>query len=457
MKPTATLLLAFLSISVFGKETTSVLEKPKVDERVELLSIVFRLAGNEEYCSENFKLYTDKIQAHYNAYKDHELIQFIKKIKQESDLGYDAVMSMAIHLDNGLNPLVEFTDEVPNNRWGKENAQKFVNLLKKFYKDTDSKTFFKNNQNLYNEVSKRFLAVYEQLDLTWYKSFYGKEPNEKFIIVNALGNGNGNYGTTINFSNGKREVYAIMGTWKTDSVGMAEFPTNKCFPILLHEFNHSFVNYLVDNNPEPFQENGEIIYNTVASKMKKQSYDSWQIMLNEALVRAAVIKYMKDHKFSEQEVLDEINYQLNRGFWWIKDLVTELENFDLQRNIYPTLESYLPNIIKAYEIYAKRPAVISINEFSNGDQNVEATMNQVTINFDRPLLGKGYSINLGKDGNKDAFPDFKNLTYSDDKKSVIIEWNLESNKVYQFVLTGISFKTPEGIPMEDYEINFKTK
>ena len=210
-----------------------------------------------------------------------------------------------------------------------------------------------------------------------------------------------------------------MGTWKTDSLGMAEFTIGNYFTTLLHEFNHSFVNHLLEENLEPFRINGEKLYKTVADEMQSQAYGNWHTMVNEALVHAAVIKYMKDHNFSKEEVEKETNEQLNRGFIWIEDLLSELEQYDTNRKRYPTLESYMPNLIKAYDRYsenidtyvenldAKRPKVISLSEFNNGDQLVNTTLKQLTINFDRPLLGKGQSISYGED--KNAFPDFKKL------------------------------------------------
>lgn len=442
------------------------LEKPKVDERVEILSIVFRLAESDEYSSEAFKLYTDKIETHYNPYKNHELIQFIKKLRNENGIGFDNVMSMAIHLDDKLNPLVEFTEKVPDSRWGKDNAYEFVELLKKFYHESKSKDFFEQNRTLYREISDRFLPIYKNLDLDWYKDFYGKEPNEEFIIVNALGNGGGNYGPSIYFPNGKRKVYAIMGTWKTDSLGMADFTFDSYFPTLLHEFNHSFINYILDENPEPFKKNGEIIYEAVREKMNIGSYNNWRTMFNEALVRASVIKYMKDNSFSKKDIDREVNEQINRGFLWIEELVSELEKYDQKREDYPTLESYFPELIKAYDTYAEniahlaekyeieKPRFYSLNEFKNGDRDVSPTLKKITINFDKPFSGVNF-IRPVDDGK--TFPNFTNLSYSDDQKSVILDWNLESNKEYQFILIGLSPVTSEGISNDDYLIRFKTK
>ena len=56
------------------------LEKPTVDRRVELLSIVFRLAEKQEYSNNRFKVYTDRIDQYFEKHKNHELIQFTKSI-----------------------------------------------------------------------------------------------------------------------------------------------------------------------------------------------------------------------------------------------------------------------------------------------------------------------------------------------------------------------------------------
>jgi len=68
-----------LSLQVFsqGKQTT---EKPGIDRR--MLSIVFRLAGNNEYNAMQFKLYADKIDRFFSPYKDHELIRFAKQLRE---------------------------------------------------------------------------------------------------------------------------------------------------------------------------------------------------------------------------------------------------------------------------------------------------------------------------------------------------------------------------------------
>jgi hypothetical protein len=468
MKIIITLLL--IPAILFGQDKKELLEKPKVDDRVELLSIVFRLAESHEYNSESFGLYTEKIKKHFEPYKNHELIKFIKELRNTTTgIGFDAVMCMAVYLDENLNPRINFSDNIPEKRWGKENADKFVKLLKEFYADANCKAFFDENKNFYSLAESRFLPLYKQIDLNWFSSFFGSVPNDNFKIVIGLGNGFQNYGPHVQLANNKRAVYAIMGAWQTDSLGMVTFPENFYFPTLIHEFIHSFVNHLVDKNITELEESGKKLFEPVQEKMRNQNYGAWTTMMYESLVRASVIKYMKDHNYSDMDVKREINFEISLGFLWIEDLLNELEEYDRKRTEYLTLESYLPRIIDAFRTYpdkidiykkefeAKRPKFVSINEFSNKDKNVSSLLKGVTINFDRPLQ-EGISIDKGK--HNEPYPNFINfepMKFSTDKKSIILEWELEKNKEYTFILTGVSIKSEEGVPINDYEISFKTE
>jgi len=465
MKKFLVVVLIAISIQPFAQEKV-VLEKPSIDKRVELLSIVFRLAERREYSSSVFKLYTDRIERHFNQYKNHDLIRFTKSIMNERGLGYDAVAWMSIYLDDSLNLLTNVKYDLwqRDSRWTKEDVEKFIPLLKKFAKDTHFDEFFNENIDLYNEAIKRFAPLYEPLDLNWYFTFYGKEPSETFSIKIGMSNGMSNYGPSLDYFDGNRKVYTIVGVGLTDSTGMPKFDYNALASlIIIHEFNHSFVNYLVDNNIDELRESGEKIFSVVKDVMTKQAYGSWKIMMYEALVRAAVIKYMKDHDFDQQMLEGITNWEKECGFYWIEELVKELESYDKQRDQYPTLESYMPKLVESYKIWVdyvqgieeKRPVVVSINEFANGNMNVNPETKTITFNFSVPLSGKGYSVNYGNKG-QGAFPKVEGINYANENKSVIMQVNLERDKEYQFILVGRNFTSIEGIGIKDYEVNFKT-
>lgn len=463
MKTILIITLLIASIQGFAQPSLPILKESEVDKRVELVSIVFRLAEKREYSSTLFKLYTDRIESYFDKYKDHELITFTKSVLLKKGIGYDAVMEMAIRLDGDLNLLEDISNHSLYGRWEKKDADRFIQLLKKFCEDTAFDSFYADNTELYAEVVKRFAPIYKQIDLNWFSDFYGEKPTDSFLIINGIGNGGCNYGLSLNYANGEKEIYAILGTWRTDNSGMPYYMTNEYLPTLIHEFNHSFVNHLTEKHKKTIKTGGKKIFKELKDKMSKQAYNHWKIMTDEAIVRAAVIKYMKDHNFDENVINNEINEQKERGFLWIEEFVSELENYDMQRAMYPTFNDYIPQLAETYKVYAKkiqsrnkkRPKIVSIQEFSNGDSFVNPDIKTITINFDKTLSGKGYSIFYGNKG-EETFPSIEKISYANNNRSVIIEVKLQKNKEYQFIMKGTYFTSTDGIGIDDYEVHFKT-
>lgn len=347
------LIMFFLFVSLTfasGKNDKDLIPVPKVDKRVELLSIVFRLAGNSEYSSNMLKKYVKDIHDYFDRYSDHPLIVFSRKLSNTRGVGFDAVMSMAAHISQPpeFKPIIPFSANVPEQRWGKENGEKFLELLKIFYKDTNCEEFFKQHEELYQTAEERFKNVYESFDAAWYNKFYGTEPKGAFNTIISLGNGSGSYGTKLLYSENREDVFAIMGTWSADSSGNPIYRKEGYLPTLIHEFSHSYVNHLNDRYAGEFETSGKILFEKVKDIMIKQAYPNRQLMMNEALVRGSVIRYLISHNISRNEIDDEIQRQIWNGFTWIKELVAALEYYENNREEYPTLESFIPVLVSFY-------------------------------------------------------------------------------------------------------------
>ena len=464
--------LCILLISIFstiGQTNNNIISPPKVDKRVELLSIVFRLAGNDEYNMDSYKSYVNDIHTYFDKYKKHPAIKFATLLRKTKWVSYHKVMSMAIHLEQppSLKLRVPFNDSILSQQWGMKSANKFVRLLQQFYTDTKCEVFFKAHETMYRKAEERFNVVFDSLDIGWYKNFYGKVPDGSFNIIIGLSNGGCNYATKFIHTDKKEEMYAMMGTWSIDSLEMPIYTAKGYLPTLIHEFNHSFVNQLIAINQTQLESSGKIIFKQVEAIMKSQAYGSWEFMMDEALVRASVIMYLKKHETNKNIIEEELNYEFSRGFMWIKELVDLLDQYEKERNTYPTLESFMPQIISFYQTTAnniitikedyvlKSPHILAIQPFENNAKNVVPTITEIKILFDKPLVGKGYSLYFGNYG-KDYNPITGLLGYSDDNKTITLKVALKANKEYHFILTGNAFKTKEGFPLENYEVKFKT-
>lgn len=444
---------------------------PIVDKRVELICIAARLADFEEYNNEYNKSYVHDIHQYFDGFKDHPLIKYMKQMREANGIGYDAVVSMAVHLKPppALKPVVNFNDSIPDKRYGtRADALKFATLIRDFYNDTNFEHFFNAHQDTYKSVVERFSPVFNKFDAQWFSKYYGLAPKGSFNIIIGVGMGGNNYGPKVIFPNDVETIYAIMGTWRFDGEGLPVFEEASYLPTLVHEFNHSFVNYLTHKNSAALQNSGSQIFTALQSRMQKLAYGDWETMLSESLVRASVVRYLMDHSKDSVAAEREMQYQQSIGFLWIRDLVTLLGNYEANRNRYPTLESFMPEIAKFYKQTAtdipviisnykkKQPHVASIAPFSNGSKNVDPLTTEVKITFDKQLAGKGYSINFGQSG-KAHFPVVKVIGYTDNNTAVVLQLALKPDFDYEFDLTGSAFKTADGYPLEDLNVHFRTK
>jgi hypothetical protein len=279
-----------------------------------------------------------------------------------------------------------------------------------------------------------------------------------------MNNGGENYGPRLVHPDGSVELFSIIGCWTHDDAGNPTYPPDqKYLAMIIHEFNHFFVNPAVDEHWSAFS-GAEKVYATVADPMKSMAYGDVEIMVNESLVRAAVIVYFQDAGEDSRKNLKRIREEQRNGFFWMDDLVELLKKYKAQRAQYPTFSSYMPQIALFYRNLAPRAAaeaaafsaksahVVSMAPFANHSQDVDASVQTIEIVVDKPLdPGAGYSINYGP-GGSEHWPIKGEVRFGDGGLRI-----LKPNQTYSFVLPPMAFVTPDGYPLESYTVEFKTK
>ena len=445
---------------------------PRVDERVELLSVVFRLAGNFEYNMSPLRHYTADIDSYFAPYKNHPAVEMAKKLAAERGVGFDAVMFMAVYLSPppALKPLVPFTDQVPEPRWGRENALQFARLLRAFYHDSHFARFYAAHQSMYRLAESRFSVVLSNLDLTWYKAFYGELPPGHFNLMLGMNNGGGSYGPHVVLPGGRQELYAIVGCWTKDEAGDPAYSGggSDYLSVVIHEFNHSFINPLVAQHWAEFAA-ASTVYQSVAKPMEALAYGDPKTMVDESLVRAAEILYFEAKDPKGGWVLGRIRSEQTNGFVWMDELGELLRRYQGERDRYPTFRSFLPEVAAFYrdlaphindkvaEFHQRCVHVAGLEPFANGALDVDPATQELTITFDKPLdPAKGYSINFGP-GGKEHYPGTGKPEFLSGGRGLKLKLALKPGWDYALTLTSLSFATPDGYPLEPYTITFKTR
>ena len=76
-------------------------------------------------------------------------------------------------------------------------------------------------------------------------------------------------------------------------------------------------------------------------------------MINESLVRAAVICYMLDNDYKPEEVKQELSEQIQRNFRWMPELVSLLRKYEKKQHKYGNFERFYPHVITFFSDVAK--------------------------------------------------------------------------------------------------------
>lgn len=349
-----TLAFCMLLICSFSKAEKKV--ESTIDQRVELLSIIFRLAGNPEYNMKLAKNYISDIHSYFDKYKNDPIIAYAKELADKKNIGFSKVMFLAVNLEfaNDRFSFIKESESSLTGKWDKEDAVKFIDLLNNFYHVSKFEIFFKNHKKLYSEATAQFDQSVAEFDQQWYLDYYGDQEVEYKVII-GLGNGGANYGPSVKPVGKKKLVYAIMGSWTFDENGKALFPKDVYLPYLIHEFNHSFVDHLLEdkNIEKQLKQSGEILLDREKKNMKSEGYEDWHSLINESIIRASVVRYMIDHKNKEEEIQKEIQTQIAKGFTWTKSLVQLLGEYESSRKAYPKFKSFYPRMISFFDETAK--------------------------------------------------------------------------------------------------------
>lgn len=466
------LFICFAAITVRGQAApVAPTITPRVDERVELLSIVWRLAGSPEYNMDILPNYSQDIDRYFAPYRDHPAVKMAQTLERTRGVSFDAVMAMAISLSPppNLQPLVAFSDSVPEPRWGLQGSDKFLSQLRDFYRDSKFEDFYRSHSVFYQLAESRFAATLGAVDFGWYPRFYGEAPNLTYHLILGMNNGGGNYGPRLIHPNGPMELFSIIGCWTHDERGDPTYPQDQGYlSTIIHEFNHSFVNPAVDTQWKSLS-GADAVYRTVAVPLQHMAYGDAKTMVYESLVRAAVIVYFLEHGEDQQANLRRIRREQAHGFFWMDRLVDLLQQYEAQRRAYPTFSAFLPQAEEFYRQLAPQAAqeyaayqhhgayVVAMKPFANHASDVDPTVSMITIVVDKPLDPKaGYSISAAT-GSDAKSPITGTPNFSAGGMQVELPVHLEPHQHYAFMLTPLAFATPDGYPLALYEVNFATQ
>lgn len=463
-----------LSIAVFTNIVALAQPIIKVDERFELISIVFRLNGNPEYNVSNLDVYTSDIDKYFVSYKNHDLIKFLQKNWAKYGLGYNAGAnaSAVIKIQNNgvmIDPEIDLdyfykTDQ----RWNSEIFPEFIRLLNKFYRDSKFRNFFNAHKEFYVKAERNMEFTDIVRDWDWFESFFGESFENPYIIANMT-NGRSNYGTETKTISGQKTNYAVVGCNDLNSRNEPIFDVDETN--IVHEFIHALVNPLVDKYMNQLAPLSQKIYPYVAKQLEKSGY-KWQIdtiMMYETFTRLAT--QMHPGLYASKSRQYGIPEDEMAGFIWMQAMVDFYESIPLTAGYFlnykfkdnmPQLVGFMKHVAENIEQYVadyneRRPFVKYIYPANNSRVDVVPGF-AIIIKFSQPMRKdlKGIGSN-SNDTTAISVASEACCKYFIDDYTFSVPLKLKKGEKYSLVLPKSWFESSTSYKLrDDYTFTFYT-
>ena len=466
----------------------------KTDERIELTGAVFRLAGIPEYKEGYITEYNSDIDSCFSDFRFGELTAYIVRLRNEEKLGYGSVAASALCLkiEDGK---VKIDDDINLSErlgfgygWKDEKTfRKYVRLLNDFYVKSDFHSFYENHRPLYEQAIAGMDDVLQYFNTEWFGEFFGIKRDMPNIYV-AMGHGKSNY--SVGDANA-----IIIG-------GQVQYSVEMLYPIV-HETCHGYSNPMFLEYWPQMKEASEEMYPYVADIIAQYGYDGAFTAMMEWLNDLFSLMYYRDNlqfigermvslfalvdpdiKLNEDIlktmfITPKCNEMTERGFIWFPRSVQFMENFYLYRDIYPHINSFMPQLAAfvndaarnydriKFEFEHRRPYIVNMFP-ANGSNIWEEKADEIRITFSKPMSNGIYSTGRNFDDDElEILPlaetDDENLSdcayWADDRTYVlkIDRSSLEKDKKYGLRLHGAFFVASDYNRMEeDYWIIYNT-
>ena len=409
------------------------------DECIDLMAVVWRLTGAQEYESSDWEAYDSCINEYFEPYADHPAVLLAKEY-YKLGVSYDAVVSYGAFLEIDADGNVGFDMNMVNNvdsRWTSRMMDNMLKSLQTFYDDTDFHKWYDTTLAFRSKAMEKFSKLASGVDTGWFTSFFSTSEMPKFRITVAPILGCNNYGLSAKLADGSTMLTPAMGSLS--------------FDILIHEFCHPFCNPVIDDIFGRNSGNARRFFKMGKALLGRQAYSSAKTMMYETLVRASVIKYLAAHD-EGADVQALVMEQVRYGFPLVRPLVENLEPGWTENDLVKIIKGYT---LKQYhaEMQEYEKNLVHFNcSIEDGAKGIPAGDLQFTIEFDRPMK-EDISIFM----TEHEFPQMKDCCWSEDHKTLTFNFVVKASTTYGLHINGVGFSGTDGTTAVDSTIIFKTE
>lgn len=216
------------------------------DERVDLMNVIWRLAGAREYNQCRILPLTENVDSFFAPYKNHKAVMLAREYCKDYGIAYDAVPSFALHLKStgkGSWTFDEDLESTIDERWTPQLKSEFLTALNNFYTTAEFVKWFENSKKFQKDFIDAFSLINSNIDLEWFKKTFNTTADFR-IILSPLSAVN-NYGMNNKMKTGAHILSPVISCARYEE-GSISYDKDGVLPIVIHEFCHAYCNPIID-------------------------------------------------------------------------------------------------------------------------------------------------------------------------------------------------------------------
>ena len=308
-----------------------------VDPRTELLGVI-QIMADYPLVTKNSP-YSNEVKAYFEPMKDSKAVEVTKMLLQEYGFSYDAPVDFILRLSQPLQlkRTVPYSEDVKNRAGGEANLSVYRDAIRDFAKKSGFEHFYVSKKVFYERILASVREMFQGRDLVKTVEEYYKDSCNSYNMIICPLNGNNNYGLRFKSSNDKYDLYPVI-------CGEGKYRERFFDNVILHEFNHSFVNPLTEKYRDKV-ELSKKLFEPIREFMTSKAYGEWKITLDEHIVRAVTARMM-EMLFGKQVGAEWVIYEKKQGFVYIEPIIESLKRFEsLRDSDGVTFAEYFPNLL----------------------------------------------------------------------------------------------------------------
>ncbi len=320
------------------------------DRRIELLSIIWRLAGAEEYTRAKGTPYLDAVDRTFTPFAKHPAVTMARALRRSRGIGFDAPMLFAIQLDDQL--ALTNVGELPalDARWTIENAEELAKVVRAFATEAGLDAFLAQHIDYHASLVRTLQGVIDtENPVAWFDTKFGAA-QATFVVVPSPIAGQMNFGPRATALDGTQQFYQVIGVGSRTGEIVAD---DQLVYLLVHEMAHSYINPVFAKHRAALEPAGAKLFALVEKPMRAQNYIDPMTMLNESAVRAVTVNYMRDRR-NEVAAAAVLRGELRNSFYWVRGLAELFRTLSAAGA--SKLDGDMPQLIAFFERAATRYA-----------------------------------------------------------------------------------------------------